>query len=581
MSPPAPPAPFSQNRYDTLAGLLQAYRTPVGLILVGLLVSLIVFFATLYGQSRAKEETFRRHANARLSELDAGLTALVVELGQLTAAANSGFQSDAVMQIFRTAQISVIRDMGIARTDGSVSAYNTPATEMVARALAPLMREAEPLQGVTVVPLANDRAGNLAFAAIQPLQPGSREYAFVVSDLDALISRTTTPGDPLWVVARIDNRTPAIIVSPEEAALPGLQAAQRGLSVLQESAPFVVQWEAVAPFSPIKAVLIPRRSFLMTIGPLPWLVLVFSLFATAAIGALSLMDARKAVEIQDEVERKTQALKQSHDIIAAKNEELARFAAHASHDLQAPLRAMRSVSTMLVEREVDLDERSLEMLERINRGAERAQNLVQDLLSYTRADRAEAKAVPIDADAVMRDVEEFLAGVIEETGSVLSWQITVPVYADPFLLTRALQNLVSNGIKYSKPDTTARIHVSARRDGKGTTLCVSDNGIGIKEVYFRKIFEVFERLHGADRYEGSGIGLALCKRVADLHGGRIWVESVADAGSRFYMHFPDPGALEETEAKSQVSQKKEPRRGRGARTGRPQKTPHTGRPDLL
>ena len=178
---------------------------------------------------------------------------------------------------------------------------------------------------------------------------------------------------------------------------------------------------------------------------------------------------------------------------------------------------------------------------RINRGAERAQRLVQDLLTYTQADTAPINPEPVTAEELALEIEELLEAPLQESGGQLVWDFDAPVIADRFLLTRALQNLVSNGLKY-RSEASPLVRITANRSARGSTLCVEDNGIGIDSTHFTRIFEVFERLHGQAEIEGSGIGLALCRRVADLHQGRIWLESEPGQGSRFYLFIPEPPA---------------------------------------
>ena len=528
-------------RYETLSGLLEAYRTPVAIILFGVIVSLSLFFATLLGHSRAKEREFRNHAAARIAEIQTGFTAIEAELTELAHAAGAGLAPQTVIGIFGVADGEVatppVRDLGLVSRDAALHAIDAGTARQVQRAVAYMLERGPAPQTPVLLPLPAAAPGEVPFVPIAPLPAGPYAYAYVTSDFDALMQPTELRSDPAWVISSLYDGSPQFALARNADLRARTTPAMMGVISVLDTAPYALHWSGEAPFDVVDIAIVPRRSYLLQFGPLPWLVLAFCLFATAAIGALALKDARRTAEIRRQVDLKTAELRRSQAVIEAKNEELARFAAHASHDLQAPLRAMKGMSSLLVERQIDLDDRSQQMLQRINRGADRAQRLVQDLLSYTKADMAQVNAETIPPETLRNEIDELLAATVEECGGRLRWQIDAPVEADRFLLTRALQNLISNAIKY-RADRPLRIDVSTRTDADGSTICVSDNGMGIEPKHFERIFRVFKRLHGADEIEGSGIGLALCKRVADLHGGRIWVESEPGVGSHFFLHIP-------------------------------------------
>lgn len=535
--------PPDDGRYETLSGLLDAYRTPVTILLFGLIVSLALFFVTLIGQSRAKEREFRNHAGARIAEIDAGFAALNAELGELVNAVETGLAPETVIEIFDGDDDPVwappVRELGLLLGEGSLHATDAANAAQVRRAIGNRLDSGPGFDGPAVLPLPATRTGQIRFAVVAPLSQDGGRYAYITSDFDALVQPTELRSDPAWIIVRFGDGNPVFALERNVDLRADLSASVSGMSSVLDTAPYALRWAGAPPFDTMRIDIVPRRNYLLGVGPLPWLVLAFSIFATGTIGALALKDARRTADISREVDIKTAELRRSHAIIEAKNEELARFAAHASHDLQAPLRAMKGMSSLLVERQIDLDERSQQMLQRINRGADRAQKLVRDLLSYTRADAAEVNAETIPPAALKNEIEELLGPAVEDAGGTLEWRIGAPIEADRFLLTRALQNLISNAVKYrgSRP---LRIEVSARTDRHGATICVSDNGMGIDPRHFGRIFDVFERLHSVDQYEGSGIGLALCKRVAELHGGRIWVESEPGIGSHFFLHLPRP-----------------------------------------
>ncbi|WP_291845143.1 ATP-binding protein [Maricaulis sp.] len=529
------------SEYETLSGLLPTYRTPVVIILLGIMVSLMVFFATLVGQTRDKERDFRNYAMSRASELGGSMSSLDVGLRQLTASIGSGLSPQDAIGIFRSAEaarlIPVIRDMGIVENGELADSLSPEIGRQASREITALMAREEASDQPVVLPLTDEDGRYSRFALVQTLPDRPTGRAYVVSDFDAMLAGPIGPVDPLWVIFNIDDRAPTYALAEASDLQMASSHADMDISSALESVPFLVRWTALAPYSSIRATLLPRRSFLMQVGALPWVVLLSSLFATVTIGAISLKDARRADEVRREVIRKTAELSRSNAIIAAKNAELDRFASHASHDLQAPLRAMKGISSILVGRELDLDERSRDMLERINRGADRAQRLVQDLLTYTRAERKEARVERIEPAEIRSEIEELLGAVVSETAANLDWALDGPVHADRFLLIRMFQNLIANAIKYRR-DAPPHIAITSRRDSEHVLISVTDNGIGIDEKHFKRIFEVFERLHGGDTYEGTGIGLALCQRAAELHGGDISVTSTPGEGSCFTVRLP-------------------------------------------
>jgi signal transduction histidine kinase len=529
----------ADQRYETLAGLLAAYRTPVTIILFGLLLSLTLFFGTLVGHSRAKQREFMTQSTAAAAHMETALHALAVELEELSRALDAGIGETLALEIFTPDIADFNNAIGILHTGGRSAASHPDIARQVRRSLAAADAVPNRIEAPVIVPLPEQNTPGRHLALVQPLASQSGTLVFITTTLEQMMASGDDRLSTAWAVARLHGAPPELLSSgPLSAEADPLAPTVQSLL---DTAPFQFVWLGTDAFAGLTVIYLPRRSFLLTIGPLPWMVLGFCLFATMAIGALALKDARRATDVRREVDLKTAELKRSHDIIAAKNEELARFAAHASHDLQAPLRAMQGMSSRLVERTHDLDDRSQDMLQRIHRGAERAQRLVQDLLSYTQADASRARPEPMNPADIVQEIEEALAVPIEESGATLRWKVDGHIQADRFLLTRALQNLVSNAIKYSG-ERKPVIEITLNCDNEGCTFTVADNGIGIKPEYFDRIFNVFERLHGADRYEGSGIGLALCKRVADLHDGRIWVESEPDAGSRFHLYLPHAAA---------------------------------------
>jgi PAS domain S-box-containing protein len=242
-----------------------------------------------------------------------------------------------------------------------------------------------------------------------------------------------------------------------------------------------------------------------------------------------------------ERKRTEEALKEYAQKLKRSNEDLERFAYISSHDLQEPLRTMITFTQLLERRyKGKLDPDADEYIQYLVSGGKRMQALVQDLLEFSRVNTKGAGFRPTNATTVVDDALAFLHSKAHENGATITYDELPSVMADPGQLQMVFQNLISNAIKFRKPDVPPEIHISAQKQDGMIQFTVKDNGIGIEPQYFEKIFVIFQRLHGMDQYEGTGIGLAIVKRIIDRHGGRIWVESEPGKGSTF--HFTVPAA---------------------------------------
>ena len=223
------------------------------------------------------------------------------------------------------------------------------------------------------------------------------------------------------------------------------------------------------------------------------------------------------------------------------NGELEQFAYVASHDLQEPLRKVASFCQLLDKRYSDkLDERGLKYIEFAVDGAKRMQVLINDLLTFSRVGRATDVRVPVPLDQPLDAAVTALSAAIEETGAAIERPGPLPeVMGDPTLLGMLWQNLIGNAIKFRAPDRTPVIGVTAaaQPDG-GWHIAVADNGIGVPAEFAEKIFVIFQRLHGRDAYPGTGIGLALCKRIVEQHGGQMFLDTAYEGGTRIYFTLP-------------------------------------------
>ena len=232
------------------------------------------------------------------------------------------------------------------------------------------------------------------------------------------------------------------------------------------------------------------------------------------------------------------ALARQADELRRSNAELEQFAYVASHDLQEPLRMVASYAKLLANRyqgrlDADADEFIAYMVD----GATRMQQLINSLLTYSRIGSRGQEYAPVSCEAVLDQVLGDLAVSVEESGAGVTRDPLPTIMADATQLTQLFQNLISNSVRF-RGQQPPKIHISAARRTGDWLFSVRDNGIGIEPQYFDRIFVIFQRLHTRAEYPGTGIGLAVCKKIVERHGGRIWVESQAGQGSTFFFTLP-------------------------------------------
>jgi signal transduction histidine kinase len=227
----------------------------------------------------------------------------------------------------------------------------------------------------------------------------------------------------------------------------------------------------------------------------------------------------------------------SHDLQRS-NSELEQFAYVASHDLQEPLRKVASFCQLLQRRYGgQLDEKADQYIEYAVDGAKRMQMLINDLLAFSRVGRVEQERVPVPAADLLAQAQANLATAIRRSRAEVEAGELPTVLAEPTLLTAVFQNLLSNAIKF-RGERAPRVTVTAQRDGDFWVFAVADNGIGISSEYADRIFVIFQRLHDKTTYPGTGIGLAMTRKIIEYHGGRIWLDTAAASGARFCFTLP-------------------------------------------
>ncbi|WP_414652291.1 sensor histidine kinase [Ideonella sp.] len=253
--------------------------------------------------------------------------------------------------------------------------------------------------------------------------------------------------------------------------------------------------------------------------------------------ALSAM-RRQLAERNDQLAQEVAVREQAQAALQRSNAELEQLAYVASHDMQEPLRMIASYLQLVEQRYHDkLDADGREFIGYAVDGAKRMQGLINDLLTYSRVGTKARPFAPVALHTVVDTALGYLRLAIEESGARIEVGALPQVNGDATQLVQLMQNLIGNAIKF-RGEAAPRIGIEAHPEGEAWHVTVRDNGIGIEAAYFERIFVLFQRLHGRGAYPGTGIGLALCKRIVERHGGRIWPESVPGQGSAFHFTLP-------------------------------------------
>lgn len=220
------------------------------------------------------------------------------------------------------------------------------------------------------------------------------------------------------------------------------------------------------------------------------------------------------------------------------NRDLERFAHLVAHEVKTPLSIVQYCCDLLERSKERLDGEAWEFVIATRNAVQGLGETIEELLQYASAGAHNATLMPVDSESLLNEALSNLQLTISETGARISHETLPTVTADMAQLRLLFQNVIANAVKYHRPGVAPEVRVSATRDGRYWRFSVTDNGIGIEPQHQERIFGIFERLHSSEAYPGTGIGLAICKRIVEQHGGRIWVESTAGQGSTFFFTLP-------------------------------------------
>ena len=235
------------------------------------------------------------------------------------------------------------------------------------------------------------------------------------------------------------------------------------------------------------------------------------------------------VELENEITRRMEAERQ----LAEANKELEAFAYVASHDLQAPLRTMSGFISLLEDKDDQFDENTKKYIAHIKKGSMQMQNLIADILEYSKQSRVDSATEEVDVNMLIKDIESIHIAIPGALQPIIKSDDIPIIMAHKVGMQQLFANLIGNGIKYQPAGNQPiiQIHVEDKKDS--WEFAVSDNGIGIEAKDYDKIFTIFKRLHRQDEYAGTGVGLSICQKIVQRHHGKIWIEQSALGGSTF------------------------------------------------
>lgn len=308
-------------------------------------------------------------------------------------------------------------------------------------------------------------------------------------------------------------------------------------------------WERQPPWSDLPVILLvkrgdsagPGRLLSQQIRNLTMVERPVTSAALISVLQMALQARQRQREIRDLLASLEQRVADRTMQLERSNQDLEQFAFAASHDLQEPLRMVTGFVQLLREKYKDqLDEQAQEYIAYTFDGATRMSAMITDLLAYSRATSEGITPEPLDLQSVLEQVMDNLRASIEESEAVIVADAMPTVTADAAQMRQLFQNLIGNALKFRVEGRMPVVHIGATRKAGEWIFQVKDNGIGIDPQQLDRVFVVFQKLHPSQEYSGSGIGLAICKKIVERHGGRLWVESIVGEGSTFYFTLPSP-----------------------------------------
>lgn len=243
-------------------------------------------------------------------------------------------------------------------------------------------------------------------------------------------------------------------------------------------------------------------------------------------------------KLTESLNRMTKKLRESFNTLERTNKELEQFAYISSHDLKEPLRMVTSYTQLLAKRTVNkLDDQEKAFMDFAIEGAQRMQSLINDIVEYSEVTRANNNFRPVDCNFSVKEAKENLKYLIADRNAEVSADVLPVISGIPLHICRLFYNLIENGLKFNN-SPKPKVHISVKLEGSYWLFSVKDNGIGLDEKYHPKVFAIFQRLNERGKYTGTGIGLALCKKITELHGGKIWYQSPNGSGTIFFFTLP-------------------------------------------
>jgi PAS domain S-box-containing protein len=246
----------------------------------------------------------------------------------------------------------------------------------------------------------------------------------------------------------------------------------------------------------------------------------------------------RVIQRTAEIKKLNEELRSNVQNLEVANKDLESFSYTVSHDLRAPLRSVTSFTSLLLQKNPTLDAESKQFLTIISNNAKKMDQLIEDLLAFSRLGKRDVEKVDLDMNELVRDV---LAGInIQEWNANTKVNVNdlLPAYGDPNLIKQVFFNLIANAVKYSRPKPDPLIEIGSFASGAENTYYVKDNGVGFSMEYYDKLFKVFQRMHSISEFEGTGVGLAIVHRIVMKHGGKVWAEAAKDKGAAFYFTLP-------------------------------------------